>query len=148
QWLQGYTRYNNLRTYTQSTLNISTRQTSDASCVSSTKHLDYGVVKTFTPHEATPNLHQRGYQTYAQHRYVTNSSNLLTSQLSFRRFDADVLPNSDAPYELLVETTEGGFFNRQHRETSRVEWQEIFQLRPHQFHGSHELKAGIIFADS
>jgi len=26
--------------------------------------------------------------------------------------DADLVPNSNAPYELLVETTEGGFFNR------------------------------------
>jgi hypothetical protein len=33
---------------------------------------------------------------------------LLSSQLSFRTFNADVLPNSSAPYQLLVETTEGG----------------------------------------
>ena len=146
--LQRDTKLESFDSYTQVDLNISPKQTATASFAIFPQKLDYLGLNTFTPQEATPNLHQRGYQTYVQHRYVTNSSNLLTSQLSFRRFDADVLPNSDAPYELLVETTEGGFFNRQHRETSRVEWQEIFQLRPHQFHGSHELKAGISFAHS
>src|SRR3989442_2934335 len=146
--LQRDTKLESFDSYTQVDLNISPKQTATASFAIFPQKLDYLGLNTFTPQEATPNLHQRGYQTYVQHRYVTNSSNLLTSQLSFRRFDADVLPNSDAPYELLVETTEARFLKRQHRETSRVEWQEIFQLRPHQFHGSHELKAGISFAHS
>jgi hypothetical protein len=47
-----------------------------------------------------------------------------------------------------VETTEGGFFNRQRRDTARAELQEIFQSHPYHFHGSHELKAGITFAHS
>ena len=146
--LQRDTKVESFDSYTQVDLNIGPKQTATASFAIFPQKLDYLGLNTFTPQEATPNLHQRGYQTYFQHRYVTDSSNLLTSQLSFRQFDADVLPNSDAPYELLVETTEGGFFNRQHRETSRVEWQEIFQSRPRQFHGSHELKAGISFAHS
>jgi hypothetical protein len=31
----------------------------------------------------------------------------------FRKLDADLLSNSDAPYELLVESTKGAFFNHQ-----------------------------------
>jgi hypothetical protein len=129
-------------------LKINSKQTATASFALFPQKLDYFGLNTFTPQESTPNLHERGYQTYLQHRYLTGSGNLLTSQLSFRRFDADVLANSDAPYELLVETTQGGFFNHQQRNTSRVEWQEIFQSHPHHFHGSHELRAGIDFAHS
>jgi hypothetical protein len=146
--LQRDTRLESFDSYTQVDLNINPKQTATASFAIFPQKLDYLGLNTFTPREATPNLHQRGYQTYVQHRYVTDSGNLLTSQLNFRRFDADVLPNSGAPYELLVETSEGGFFNHQHRNTSRMEWQEIFQSHPHHFYGSHELKAGIDFAHS
>ena len=146
--LQSDTKLESFDSYTQIDLRINQRQTATASFALFPQKLDYFGLNTFTPQESTPNLHERGYQTYVQHRYVTGSGDLLTSQLSFRRFDADVLPNSVAPYELLVETTEGGFFNHQQRNTSRVEWQEIFQSHPHHFHGSHELKVGIDFAHS
>jgi len=146
--LQSDTKLESFDSYTQVDLKINQKQTATASFALFPQKLDYFGLNTFTPQESTPNLHQRGYQTYIQHRYVTGSGNLLTSQLSFRRFDADVLPNSGAPYELLVETTEGGFFNHQQRNTSRVEWQEIFQSHAHHFHGSHELRAGIDFAHS
>jgi outer membrane receptor protein involved in Fe transport len=68
--------------------------------------------------------------------------------LSFRKLDADLLPNSDAPYQLLVETTKGGFFNHQDRNTTRTEWAEIFRSHAHHYLGSHELEAGTNFADS
>ena len=93
-------------------------------------------------------LHERGFQAYLQHRYVTDSADLITSQVSVRRFDADLLPNSDEPYKLLVETTQGGFFNRQHRETWRTDWEEIFRSHPRKFFGSHELTAGTDFSHS
>ena len=146
--LQSDTKLESFDSYTQVDLKINQKQTATASFALFPQKLDHFGLNTFTPQESTPNLHERGYQTYIQHRYLTGSGNLLTSQLSFRRFDADVLPNSGAPYELLVETTEGGFFNHQQRNTSRVEWQEIFQSHPHHFHGSHELRAGIDFAHS
>jgi TonB dependent receptor len=43
--------------------------------------------------------------------YQTGDNSLLVSQFSYKRFDADTIANSTAPYELLVETTEGGDFN-------------------------------------
>jgi hypothetical protein len=45
----------------------------------------------------------------------------------YEEFDADTFPNSQTPHQMLVETTQGGFFNRQNRDTCRVEWQEIAQ---------------------
>jgi outer membrane receptor protein involved in Fe transport len=49
---------------------------------------------------------------------------------------------------LLVETTEGGFFNRQNRDTDRVQWQEIYQSSPKHFYGDHQLKVGFDFSHS
>lgn len=146
--LQRDTRNETFDSYTQIDVNISPKQTATASFALFPQKLDYFGLNTFIPQEATPNLHERGFQVGLQYRYITDSGNLLSSQLSFRKFDADVLPNSGAPYQLLVETTEGGFFNRQDRQSSRVEWQESYALSPHKFCGSHQLKAGTSFAHS
>ncbi len=59
-----------------------------------------------------------------------------------------MLPNSGDPYRLLVETTEGGFFYRQNRNTNRVEWQETYQSTTKHFYGEHQLKAGFDFSHS
>jgi hypothetical protein len=134
--------------FSQFDLKINERQTATLSVAVFPEKLDYLGLNTFTPQPSTPDLHQRGYQFSGQHRYVAESGGLLTSQLAFEKFDADVFPNSEDPYRLLVETTEGGFFNRQNRDTDRVEWQEIYQLSPKHFHGLNQLKAGLDFSHS
>jgi hypothetical protein len=68
--------------------------------------------------------------------------------VSYERFDADLLPNSEDPYRLLVETTEGGFFNRQDRDSHRFQWQEIYQASPKNWHGEHQFKFGFDFSHS
>ncbi len=146
--LQSWTRSENFNSYTQIDFNMSPKQTATASFAIFPQRLDYYGLNTFTPQPSTPDLNERGYQADLQHRYVTDSGDLFTSQVSFRRFDADLVPNSDAPYELLVETTEGGFFNQQNRDTTRTEWEEIFRSHPHHFFGSHELDAGVDLAHS
>ena len=146
--LQSDTRNETFDSYTQLDVNISPKQTATASFAIFPQKLDYYGLNTFTPQPSTPDLNERGYQAYLQDRYITDSSDLLTSQVSFRRFDADLVPNSNAPYQLLVETTEGGFFNRQNRDTSRIEWGEVYRSHPYHFLGSHELDAGVDFAHS
>jgi len=146
--LQSYNRSENFNSYTQFDVNISQKQTATASFAVFPHKFDYYGLNTFTPQPSTPDLHERGYEGYLQHRYVTDSGDLLTSQVSFRRFDANLLPNSNAPYRLLVETTEGGFFNHQDRDTTRTEWEEILRSHPRHFHGLHELYGGLDFSHS
>jgi outer membrane receptor protein involved in Fe transport len=76
------------------------------------------------------------------------SDALLVSQVSYKRFDTDVTANSNDAYQLLVETTDGGFFDRQRRRTYRTEWQETYQFAAHGFLGSHQFKVGTDFAHS
>lgn len=146
--LQRDTRSESFDSYTQVDMNISQRQTATASFAIFPQKLDFFGLNTFTPQASTPDVHERGYQGYLQHRYISGSGDLLTSQVSFRKFDADVFPNSSAPYQLLLETTNGGFFNLQNRDTWRTEWEEIFRVRPLHFYGTHELQAGTEFAHS
>jgi hypothetical protein len=146
--LEAWTRSENVNSYTQFDANITRKQTATISFAIFPQKLDYNGLNTFTPQESTPNLHQRGYQAYLQHRYVTDSGNLFTSQASFRKLDSDVLPNSSSPYELLIETTKGGFFNHQDRDTTRTEVAELFRSHPYRYFGLHEFDAGASFVHS
>jgi len=134
--------------FTQVDLSLSDTHTATASFSIFPEKMSYLGLNTFAPQESTPDLHQRGFQSALQDRYVFGGNGLLTSQFNYHRSDADILPNSTAPYRLFLETTEGGFFDRQHRESGRYEWQEIYQLAPRQFHGTHTLKAGLDFSRS
>lgn len=146
--MQRDTRLESFDSYSQFDLKINEKQTATVSAAVFPEKLDFLGLNTFIPQPSTPNLHQRGHQFSLQHRYVTESGSLLSSKLAFQNFNANVFPNSEDPYRLLVETTEGGFFNRQNRDTSRLEWQEIYQLGTKHFHGVHQLKAGFDFAHS
>src|SRR6266481_6740163 len=146
--LQRDTKSETYDSYTQLDFNISQKHTATASFTIFPQKLDFLGLNTFTPQASTPDLHERGFQADLQDRYITDSGDLLTSQVSFRKFDADLFPKNDEPYELLVESTRGGFFNRQDRNTNRTEWEEIYRSHPHHFFGSHELDAGVDFAHS
>ena len=140
--LEGY------NSYTQSDLNLSPKQTATVSLAIYPQKLQYMGLNTFTPQPATADFHQRGYQIYGQHRYITGADSALISQLVSRHYDADVTAQSNDPYQLLIDTTEGGYFNRQARRTYRVEWEESYDFSPRHFLGTHQLKAGLNYAYS
>lgn len=134
--------------FTQVDLSLSDMHTTSFSLSVFPQKTAYLGLNTFTPQESTPDLHQRGYQASMQDRYVFGANGLLTSQFSYQKNDADILPNSTAPYRLLPETTEGGFFDRQNRRSHRFELREIYQSRQWHFLGTHTLKAGLDFSHS
>jgi hypothetical protein len=140
--LEGYD------TYTQVDLNISPKQTATISLAVYPQKLQYMGLNTFTPQPATADYHQRGFEIYSQHRYIAGPDSALVSQLSFKRYDADVTAQSNDPFQLLIDTTEGGFFNRQARQTYRFEWEETYNFSPRHFLGTHQLKAGFNYAYS
>jgi hypothetical protein len=146
--LQRDTTLESFDSFSQFDLKISDRQTATLSVAVFPQHFDYLGLNTFNPQPSTTNLHQRGDQISAQHSYVSESGSLLSSQLAYEEFDADTFPNSQARYQMLVETTKGGFFNRQNRDTRRIEWQEIYHFSRKHFLGDHEPKAGFDFSHS
>jgi len=128
--------------YTQLDLGLTPRQNASVTLAIYPQKLNYLGLNTFTPQPATPDLHQRGYFVAFSHNFIAESGALLASQISFKRSDADLTPHSDEPYRLGVETTMGGFFNRQNRETGRIEWQEVLSPRALHGWGTHQLKVG------
>lgn len=146
--LQRDTKLESFDSYTQFDFIITPKQTATASLSLYPQKLDFLGLNTFTPQPSTPDFHQRGFQAYLQHRYILGDKGLLTSQFSYKRFDADITAQSDDPYRLLLETTEGGFFNRQARRTSRTSLQENYQFAPKQFAGSHTFTVGLSYEHS
>ena len=134
--------------FSQVDVNLTQRQSLTASFALYPQKFNYLGLNTFTPQASAPDLHQRGYMASLQHRYATGSDSLLLSQFSYKRFDADVTANSNDPYQLLIETTAGGVFDRQDRETYRTEWQETYQFGVRNFVGRHQFKVGMDFAHS
>lgn len=146
--LERDTKLESFDSYTQLDFVLTPKQTATVSFAVYPQKLDYLGLNTFNTQESTPDFHQRGFQTYVQHRYVVGSAGLLTSQFSYKKFDADISAQSDDPYRLLLETTEGGFFNRQARRSSRTSWDEIYRFAPWQFAGTHQFTAGLSFEHS
>src|SRR5580704_5573565 len=104
------TKLESVDSYTQFDFILDPKQTATISFALYPQKLAYLGLNTFTTQQSTPDLHQRGYQIYAQHRWVIGDAGLLTSQFSYKTFDADVTAQSSDPYILQLETTEGGFF--------------------------------------
>jgi len=108
--------------------------------------LEYVGLNTFTPQPSTPDLRQRGYMLSSEDMYTFNSGALLESRLSVKTFDADLKANSVGLFQREIETTEGGFFNRQDRDSLRFEASESYHFAPMQALGQHQLKTGFTFA--
>jgi Carboxypeptidase regulatory-like domain len=142
------TKLESFDSYTQLDFTISSKQAATVSLAFYPQKLDFLGLNTFTPQPSTSDFHQRGYQINVQDSYVVGSAGLLNSQFSYKRFDADINAQSNDPYRLLIETTEGGFFNRQARRTSRTSWQENYHFARWQFAGSHQLTVGLSYEHS
>ena len=137
-----------VNSYTQLDANINSKQTATVSLSLYPQKLKYLGLNTFTPQPSSPDYHQRGYQVYAQHRYMTGTDSLLTSQFSYKVFDTDITPHGEGSYRLLLDTTQGAFFSQQARRSTRLDLGETYQFAPHDLFGRHQWKAGVEYAHS
>jgi hypothetical protein len=108
--------------------------------------LDYFNLNTFNPSDTTANFHQRGWFLALNEQATFKSGALLQSSFSVKEFDGDIFGNSGEPYRITPERNFGGWFDRQHRESRRYEWLEVFHNAPRQWHGSHTFKTGLNFS--
>jgi len=142
------TTFEGVNSYTQFDLNLTNKQTATVAVAVYPQKLKYAGLNTFTPQTSASDYHQRGEQVYAQHRYATGEQSLLTSQFTYKTFDADVTPYGSGPYQLGIETTNGEYFNSQTRRSTRFDWQETYQFAPRHFLGTHNWKVGLDYSHS
>ena len=135
-----------LNSFTQFDFNLTPKQTATFSAAVYPQKLQYLGLNTFTPQSSTSDYHQRGYQLYGQHRYLTGNESLLTSQFSYKTFDVDITPAGSGPYQLLLETTEEASLNSQTRRAASLG--RMYQFAPRHFLGTHEWHVGLEYAHS
>ncbi len=140
------TKIESFNSFTQADINLTQRQTMSVSLAIFPQKYNYLGLNVFAPQESTPDLHHRGYMVSLQHHFALSAESMITSEFSYKRFDATVTPNSADPYRLAIETTQGGFFDRQQRNSNRFESRETWQREVHEFMGSHEFKVGAEFS--
>ena len=146
--LQRDIKYEGFNSFSHVDAIVSQSQSLTASFALYPNKINYLGLNTFAPQPSTPDLHQRGYLGTIQHRDANGPDSLLVSQFSYQRLDADLTANSSDPYQLLVETTRGGFFNQQHWQVYRTEWQESYRRNVNNLLGAHQFKIGVDFAHS
>ncbi len=107
---------------------------------------DFFNLNTFNPADTTANFHQRGWFIALNEQAVFKSGALLQSSFSAKQFDGDIFGNSAEAYRVTPNRNFGGWFDRQHRESRRYEWLEIYNFAPMKWYGSHAFKTGLNFS--
>lgn len=98
---------------------------------------------TFTPLQTAANMHQRGWFFAANEQATFGKGALLQTSFSMKQFDVDVFGNSADPFVISPRRRSGGWFNRQQRDSRRLEWLEVLNLPEKKFQGLHALRFGL-----
>ena len=104
---------------------------------------DAANLNTFTPLETAANIHQRGWFFAVNEQKTFSNRALLQSSFSLKEFDVDVFGSSSAQFVISPRTRAGGWFNRQNRNSRRVQLLETLSLPERKFHGAHDLRFGF-----
>ncbi len=103
--------------------------------------LTYVGLNTFNPQPVTPDYRQRGYFAAVNERKIVGSRSVLESTFSVKQFNADVYPagTGDAMW-LGPDVNRGAYFNRQNRDSRRVEGLATYSFVPPALAGDHLVK--------
>ena len=129
--------------FTRVDVNLNTTNRLTASFSLFPQKRDAANLNTFTPLETAANVHQRGWFFAVNEQKTFNNHALLQSSLSLKKFDVDVFGSSGASFVISPRTRTGGWFNRQHRDSRRIQLLEILSLPERKSHGAHDLRLGF-----
>ena len=106
---------------------------------------DAANLNTFTPLDTAANIHQRGWFFAVNEQKTFSNRALLQSSFSLKEFDVDVFGGTPGPSGFVItpRTRAGGWFNRQARDSRRVQLLETLSLPDRKFHGAHDLRFGF-----
>jgi hypothetical protein len=104
---------------------------------------DTATLGTFTPRNATVDLHNHASQIAVTERAVWTDTLFAETTVQTHDNQADVVPQGFAPMELRPDTTLGNFFNQQHRHTSTYQVIESVSTSRNGPGGLHLFKVGF-----
>ena len=104
---------------------------------------DDATLGTFTPPAATVDLRTNADQVSFTQRSVWSDQLFSETTVQAHAYTTDVLPQGSQPMELLPETTNGNFFNQQHRATGLQQIISSLSGTHHGLGGLHLFKIGV-----
>jgi hypothetical protein len=134
RWFSSFTRVD---------ANMSPRQSLVATGGIFPSVFDTATLGTFTPRDATVDLHTHASQMAVTERAFWTDSVFGETTVQTHNYQTDVVPQGFAPMELLPQTTLGNFFNQQERTTSTLQVVESVSASRNGPGGSHLFKVGV-----
>jgi hypothetical protein len=104
---------------------------------------DTATLGTFTPQQATVNLHNNATQVGVTESAVWTDTLFAETTVQMHNYDTDVIPQGTLPMILLPDTTNGNFFNQQQRHTSTYQLIESVSTSRKGPGGLHLFKVGF-----
>ena len=99
-------------------------------------------LNTFNPQETTANTKQRGELFAISEQMIFSDQSFLSSLISFKTFQFDVLSQGAEPLTALPDGNTGNYFAGTRRKSGRWQWQEQYFARTLSLAGQHSLKFG------
>jgi len=103
----------------------------------------WATLGTFTPPEATADMHSQVNHAGATERAIWSDTLFSETTGQIHEAENDVLPQGKLPMQLLPETTLGNFYNTQHRSTGTYQFVETVSGTRRIGGGLHLFKAGF-----
>lgn len=104
-------------------------------------HVNYVNLNFFNPQPVTPSFRARDWTNTLIDR-LTLGSHLLETIVAVKRSASGVWGQGNAEMVLTPTGNRGHYFGTQRRRSSRIEWLEMFSVKPLTMLGSHRLKFG------
>lgn len=98
---------------------------------------------TFVPPAATVNVDENVGHGHVSERAFFGKGTPVETTVEAHRYRTDVGPQGLEPMRLLPETTNGNFYNQQHRDTTAYQWIETASHSYKGLGGTHVVKAGL-----
>ena len=133
--------------FTQADFTLSPRQTLTTSFHAAPQNLRYAGLDFFNPQAVTPNRDTRPYTGIVTHRLAIGEG-LLQSTFSLSELNTTVSTQGALGMTVLPTGNSGNYFADQQRHSRRVEWNELWSLRPIHGFGIHGIQIGSSLANA
>ncbi len=95
------------------------------------------------PQASTPAVDQPAYQVGFKDQHYFARGALLEAAFGFNRYDLNQISRGSDPYFVSPETAGGNYYLTAHTRADRWQVASNLYLQPHEWHGRHDIKAGI-----
>ena len=131
-----------INSFTQVDLNINKNNRAKFAIAFFPQKMHHAGLNTFNPQETTPDIKQRGALFSFSEQAILDDTSFISSALSYKTFDVDVLPQGAQPLTLSPDRNTGNYFAETRRQTRRFQWQEAYYARPLTLAGQHSFRFG------